>query len=68
LHIATNISTSRHFSLSLSTTSDPTGVYSIQLTATSTSVTLAFSPNQHHYFRLNHFRIHFVDNEFEKTY
>jgi hypothetical protein len=25
------------------------------------------SPNQHHYFRLNHFRIHVVDNKFEKT-
>jgi hypothetical protein len=25
------------------------------------------SPSQHHHSRLNHFRIHFVDNEFEKT-
>jgi hypothetical protein len=24
-------------------------------------------PNQHHHSRLNHFRIHFMDNEFEKT-
>jgi hypothetical protein len=26
------------------------------------------SSNRHHYFRLNHFRIYFMDNEFEKTY
>jgi hypothetical protein len=26
------------------------------------------SPSQHHHFRLNHFRIYFVNNEFEKTY
>jgi hypothetical protein len=25
------------------------------------------SPSQHHHSRLNHFKIHFVDNEFEKT-
>jgi hypothetical protein len=25
------------------------------------------SPSQHHPFRINHFRIHFVDSEFEKT-
>jgi hypothetical protein len=25
------------------------------------------SPNQQNHSRLNHFRIHFVDNEFEKT-
>jgi hypothetical protein len=25
------------------------------------------SHNQHHYSRLNHLTIHFVDNEFEKT-
>jgi hypothetical protein len=25
------------------------------------------SPSQHHHFRLNHFIIHFMDNEFEKT-
>jgi hypothetical protein len=25
------------------------------------------SPSQHHHYRLNHFKIHFVDNEFEET-
>jgi hypothetical protein len=25
------------------------------------------SPSQHHYYRLNHFRIHLTDNEFKKT-
>jgi hypothetical protein len=25
------------------------------------------SPNEHHHSRLNHFRTHFMDNEFEKT-
>jgi hypothetical protein len=25
------------------------------------------SPNQHHQLRHNHFRIHFMDNEFEET-
>jgi hypothetical protein len=25
------------------------------------------SPSQHHYSKLNHFRIHFVGNKFEKT-
>jgi hypothetical protein len=26
------------------------------------------SSNQHHHSRFNHFKIYFVDNEFEKTY
>jgi hypothetical protein len=25
------------------------------------------SPSQHHYSKLNHFKIYFVDNEFKKT-
>jgi hypothetical protein len=25
------------------------------------------SPSQHYHFRINHFKIYFVDNEFEKT-
>jgi hypothetical protein len=43
------------------------GGYSFQSTGTSTSVILVFSLSQHHHSRLNHFKIYFVDNEFEKA-
>jgi hypothetical protein len=29
---------------------------------------ILLSLSQHHHFSLNHFRIYFMDNEFEKTY
>jgi hypothetical protein len=36
------------------------------LTLIQSTVTLVLSLSQHHYFRLNNFRIYFMDNEFDK--
>jgi hypothetical protein len=40
---------------------------SIQYTVISALVTLDFSLSQHYYFRLNYFRIYFLDNKIEKV-
>jgi hypothetical protein len=62
--------TSHQFSLSVLTTSPPAAACtSIQYSRhnhISISYVRLLSLNQFHHFRLNHFKIHFVDNEFEK--
>jgi hypothetical protein len=67
-----SLSTMPHqFSLSLSTISVPAAAYTSLHHPVHSYISIShirlLSLSQHHHSRLNHFRIYFVDNEFEKT-
>jgi hypothetical protein len=57
--------TSHQLSLSLLTISALAAVCTNLQHSTHSHISLVF-PSQHHYSRLNHFRMYFVDNKFEK--